>query len=165
MFKTPEDRLSEIQLYELVAEELEQGEQSKGLWAKALADGEGNIEKAKGLYIKLRVQMIKDQWAQSDKVRAENVESKRTSLLGERKLQRKRAKAERKRLEASQRIFEEKAREATEEKAREWRESINKKEAKSDFDPNNLRRHPLVTVFWWLMIISVFVLVVVSFLE
>jgi len=38
MFKTPEDRLSEIQLYELVAEELEQGEQSKGLWAKALAE-------------------------------------------------------------------------------------------------------------------------------
>ena len=68
MFKTPEDRLSEIQLYELVAEELEQGEQSKGLWAKALAEGEGNIEKAKGLYIKLRVEMIKDEWAYAEKV-------------------------------------------------------------------------------------------------
>ena len=67
MFKTPEDRLSEIQLYELVAEELEQGEQFKGLWAKALAEGEGNIEKAKGLYIKLRVEMIKDEWAHLDK--------------------------------------------------------------------------------------------------
>ena len=68
MFKTPEDRLSEIQLYELVAEELEQGEPSKGLWAKALAEGEGNIEKAKGLYIKLRVEMIKDEWAYAEKV-------------------------------------------------------------------------------------------------
>ena len=71
MFKTPEDRLSEIQLYELVAEELEQGEQSKGLWAKALAEGEGNIEKAKGLYIKLRVEMIKDEWAYAEKVAVE----------------------------------------------------------------------------------------------
>jgi hypothetical protein len=62
MFKTPEDRLSEIQLYELVAEELEKGEQSKGLWAKALAEGEGNIEKARGLYIKLRVKMVQDEW-------------------------------------------------------------------------------------------------------
>lgn len=69
MFKTPEDRLSEIQLYELVAEELEQGEQSKGLWAKALAEGEGNIEKAKGLYIKLRVEMIKDEWASNERRR------------------------------------------------------------------------------------------------
>jgi hypothetical protein len=68
MFKTPEDRLSEIQLYELVAEELDQSKQSKGLWAKALADGEGNIEKAKGLYIKLRVEMIRDEWAYAEKV-------------------------------------------------------------------------------------------------
>ena len=71
MFKTPEDRLSEIQLYELVAEELEHGEQSKGLWAKALAEGEGNIEKAKGLYIRLRVEMIKDEWAYAEKVAIE----------------------------------------------------------------------------------------------
>ena len=68
MFQTPEDRLSEIQLYELVAEELDQSKQSKGLWAKALADGEGNIEKAKGLYIKLRVEMIRDEWAYAEKV-------------------------------------------------------------------------------------------------
>ena len=61
--------MSEIQLYELVAEELEQGEQSKGLWAKALAEGEGNIEKAKGLYIKLRVEMIKDEWASNERRR------------------------------------------------------------------------------------------------
>ena len=69
--KKPEDRLSEIQLYELVADELEQGEQSKGLWAKALAEGEGNLEKAKGRYIALRVEMIKDEWAYAEKAAIE----------------------------------------------------------------------------------------------
>jgi hypothetical protein len=71
MFETPEDRLTEVQLYELVAEELENNQQSKGLWAKAISDSEGNHEKAKALYIKLRVQMIKDEWAHADKVASE----------------------------------------------------------------------------------------------
>ena len=68
MFKTPEKRLDEIALYELVAEELENGQQSKGLWAKALAEGEGNLEKASGLYIKLRVQMVEDQWVENERL-------------------------------------------------------------------------------------------------
>jgi hypothetical protein len=38
------------------------------LWAKALAEGEGSIEKAKGLYIKLRVEMIQDEWAYAEKI-------------------------------------------------------------------------------------------------
>lgn len=61
MFKTSRDRLTEVQLYELVAKEIENNRQSKGLWAKAFADTEGDFEKAKALYIKLRVQMIKDE--------------------------------------------------------------------------------------------------------
>ena len=77
MFKTPEDRLSEIELYELVAEEIANNQQSKGLWAKAIADTEGELEKAKALYIKLRVQMIKDEWAYADKVQAEEAERRR----------------------------------------------------------------------------------------
>jgi hypothetical protein len=89
MFKTPEDRLSEIQLYELVAEELEQGEQSKGLWAKALAEGEGNVEKAKGRYITLRVEMIKDEWAYAEKILIEEQElNKRAEYSKEKKLRR-----------------------------------------------------------------------------
>ena len=68
MFETPEDRLTEVQLYELVAEELENNQQSKGLWAKAIADSQGNHEKVSALYIKLRVQMVKDEWAHADKV-------------------------------------------------------------------------------------------------
>jgi hypothetical protein len=84
MFETPEDRLSEIQLYELVYEELEKGEQSKGSWAKALAEGEGNIERARGLYIKLRVKMVQDEWAYAEKVFAEQTradQSRQTALL------------------------------------------------------------------------------------
>ncbi len=77
MFKTPEDRLSEIELYELVAEEIVNNQQSKGLWAKAIADAEGELEKAKALYIKLRVQMIMDEWAYADKVQAEEAERRR----------------------------------------------------------------------------------------
>ena len=53
MFETPEDRLSEIQLYELVAEEIANNQQSRGLWVKAISEGEGNHEQAKALYIKL----------------------------------------------------------------------------------------------------------------
>ena len=77
MFKTPEDRLSEVQLYEMVAEEIANNQQSKGLWAKAIADTEGELEKAKALYIKLRVQMIMDEWAYADKVHAEEAERRR----------------------------------------------------------------------------------------
>lgn len=71
MFQTPEDRLTEVQLYELVAEEIEKNQQSKGLWTKAISDSEGDHEKAKALYIKLRAQMIKDEWAYVDKVAAQ----------------------------------------------------------------------------------------------
>jgi hypothetical protein len=73
MFETPEDRLSEIQLYELVAEEIANNQQSRGLWVKAISEGEGNHEQAKALYIKLRVEMIKDEWAYADKMAAEEV--------------------------------------------------------------------------------------------
>jgi len=88
MFKTPEDRLSEIELYELVAEEIERNQQSKGLWVKALSDAEGDLDKGQALYVKLRVQMIKDEWAHLDKVlkeqekaRQAEAEQKRLSLV------------------------------------------------------------------------------------
>ena len=71
MFKTPEKRLTEVQLYELVAEEIENNQQSKGLWTKAISDSEGDHEKAQALYIKLGVQMLKDEGAYVDKVAAQ----------------------------------------------------------------------------------------------
>ena len=54
-------RLLEEQLYEQVVVELSQGKKRDGLWAKAMANSDGLEEKAKSLYIKYRVQSIKDE--------------------------------------------------------------------------------------------------------
>lgn len=54
-------RLVEEQLYGHVAQELKRGIRREGLWAKALADSDGNDEKAKALYLKYRVQSIRDE--------------------------------------------------------------------------------------------------------
>jgi hypothetical protein len=56
-------RLIEEQLYEQVVVELADGVKRQGLWAKAIADSDGHEEKAKSLYIKYRVQSIKDELA------------------------------------------------------------------------------------------------------
>jgi len=88
MFETPEDRLSEIQLYELVAEEIANNQQSRGLWVKAISESEGNHEKAKALYIKLRVEMIKDEWAFADKVAAEEAKQAEARWAAEQQRQR-----------------------------------------------------------------------------
>ena len=93
MFKTPEDRLSEVQLYEMVAEEIANNQQSKGLWAKAFSEVGGDHEKAKALYIKLRVQMLQDEQKINKPMReaklrdeAQNYrEAKRREVLEERK--------------------------------------------------------------------------------
>jgi len=54
-------RLLEEQLYEQVVVELSNGYKRNGLWAKALDNSEGSEEKAKALYIRYRVQSIKDE--------------------------------------------------------------------------------------------------------
>ena len=55
------ERLQEEQFYLQVVEELSKGIKRDGLWAMATADSEGNEEAAKALYIKYRVQSIKDE--------------------------------------------------------------------------------------------------------
>jgi Flp pilus assembly protein TadB len=93
------------------------------LWVKALSDSEGDLDKGQALYVKLRVQMIKDEWAHLDKVLAEKAKAKaeakaeakrkkQTSLLVQRQLEQQRSEAEQKRSEAKQRIAAEKSREA-----------------------------------------------------
>jgi len=47
-------------LYEFVLNEMESGVLAKGLWGKALADSDGEDSKAKSIYMKYRVQSIKD---------------------------------------------------------------------------------------------------------
>lgn len=53
-------RKQEQVLYELVAEELENGDKVKGLWLKALADSGGDEAKSMAKYVKLRVKSLAD---------------------------------------------------------------------------------------------------------
>mgnify|MGYP001197772023 FL=1 len=55
------NRLAEEQLYVKVSEELSTGRTREGIWFKALAESEGDITKAKALYVKYRVQSLKDE--------------------------------------------------------------------------------------------------------
>jgi hypothetical protein len=54
-------RILDEQYYIVVHNELENGIKRKGIWAKALADSGGSDNKAKSLYIRYRVQSIKDE--------------------------------------------------------------------------------------------------------
>ena len=51
-------------LYAEAIREIEQGLRRDGLWGKAIADSEGDDKKAKGLYLKYRVQALKDELEQ-----------------------------------------------------------------------------------------------------
>ena len=77
VFDTPEDRLREIQLYEQVALEISNNQQVAGVWAQALSESSGDEGAAKALYIKLRVQMIKDELAYSQEVEEKRAAEKR----------------------------------------------------------------------------------------
>ncbi|PKO63141.1 MAG: hypothetical protein CVU24_00660 [Betaproteobacteria bacterium HGW-Betaproteobacteria-18] len=54
-------RIADEVLYEQVVLELAEGEKRLGLWAKALSDCQGDEQKARALYIRYRVQSIKDE--------------------------------------------------------------------------------------------------------
>ncbi len=54
------NRTNDEFLYEFVLNEMETGVIIKGLWGKALANSEGNDANAKSIYMKYRVQAIKD---------------------------------------------------------------------------------------------------------
>ena len=53
-------------LYEIVYEEIQRGELRKGLWAKALADADYDDARAKAKYIKLRVKMLRMEFAEQE---------------------------------------------------------------------------------------------------
>jgi hypothetical protein len=61
LFKSAADRLLEEQIYEAVALEISKGKVKPGLWAKALSQTNGNEKLTQSVYIKLRVQNIKDE--------------------------------------------------------------------------------------------------------
>lgn len=61
--KLAAQKLAEEHLYELAAEEIANNQIRPGLWAKAIAESDGDDAKAKARYIKLRVETMK---AESD---------------------------------------------------------------------------------------------------
>lgn len=61
--KGAQSRLIEESLYAEVLREVESGYRRDGLWAKALSEAEFDEAKAKSLYIKHRVQALKDELA------------------------------------------------------------------------------------------------------
>ena len=60
-------RKAEEALYAMAMEEVTSGDLKPGLWAKAFADSEGSEARAKALYLKLRVQTMKDELASMDR--------------------------------------------------------------------------------------------------
>ena len=69
--KNADDRLAEEMLYAEAMREIEQGIRRDGLWGKAIADSEGDDKKAKGLYLKYRVQALKDELEASKSTKAQ----------------------------------------------------------------------------------------------
>lgn len=57
------ERLTEEAVFESVAREIQRGQISEGLWAKALAEAGGDRDLARSLYIGYRAQSIVDQAA------------------------------------------------------------------------------------------------------
>jgi hypothetical protein len=60
-FSTKEGRETEEKFYTLAIEETEKGIINKALWAKALVESSNEIDKARAIYIKLRVQKYYDE--------------------------------------------------------------------------------------------------------
>lgn len=111
-FESSEERQAENKLYELVATEIERGEMSKGVWAKAISQSETGEAGAKRLYIKLRVQELTDELelearAQEDRKRAALEEARKKAE--EEKAKAKEADRQRKIEEASKPIDREEA--------------------------------------------------------
>ena len=55
------DRMNEERLYEYVVNEIKGGSRREGLWGQALEKANGNTKKTESIYIKLRVQSLKDE--------------------------------------------------------------------------------------------------------
>jgi hypothetical protein len=64
--------LNEEELYAQALAEAESGQHRPGLWAKAFADADGDLNRAKALYVKLRVQAERDK--ETEELRAKKAE-------------------------------------------------------------------------------------------
>jgi len=77
-------RKFEEELYERVTNEISEGYKRDGLWTKALVDASGDQEKAKPLYIKYRIQSLKDELIiqQQEELRIESKKQSDQLLVG-----------------------------------------------------------------------------------
>lgn len=50
--------------YEIAADEIEAGELRRGLWLKCLAESDGNDQKARAAYIRIRVEELRGEEAE-----------------------------------------------------------------------------------------------------
>ncbi|MDC6459922.1 hypothetical protein PQY66_06235 [Luminiphilus sp.] len=100
--KLAAQKLAEEKLYELAAEEITANNIRPGLWAKAIAESDGDDAKAKARYIKLRVETMKAEADLQDYASA-NVEKERAEMEKreeERKREMEKREEERRREEA-----------------------------------------------------------------
>jgi len=84
--KGSKGRLKEEAIYSAVMKEMKAGLKSDGLWGQAISETEGNEKKAKALYIKLRVQALKDEINIYQK-QQDQLSSRKKQLAEERKHQ------------------------------------------------------------------------------
>ena len=97
---SPSTRLSDDELFEQAYDELQNDELIKSVWARALSESDGDEKKAEALYLKLRVQQIKDKKHLSAQKKQANKKAQQ-----KKKLEEERVKAEiafRKEAEAAQ---------------------------------------------------------------
>ena len=78
--KLAAQKLAEEQLYELAAEEIAANNIRPGLWAKAIAESDGDDAKAKARYIKLRVETMKAETDLADFMASETSSKRHSSV-------------------------------------------------------------------------------------
>jgi len=141
--KGSKGRLKEEAIYSAVMKEMKAGLKSDGLWGQAISETEGNEKKAKALYIKLRVQALKDEINIYQK-QQEQLSSRKKQLAEERKYQ----------LEVKKEKDQARKKAQEEEKQRKYEEKVIRKFNK---EYSFLRRKlPLIWFFISLIILFYF---------
>ena len=79
--------IEEEALYKQVLDEVESGVMRKGIYAKALADGLGDVGKAQSLYIKYRVQSLADEEKQRAQFLIDEIKARETETEEEKRLE------------------------------------------------------------------------------
>ena len=92
--KLAASKLAEEQLYAQAAEEVASGQIRQGLWAKALAEADGDETAAKGRYLKLRVEIMRAEaevtdFAMNEAAKASEQREKQAAAEAKAELQKK----------------------------------------------------------------------------